>query len=100
MVQLTNDRPVHIYTISCPNTGDVVYVGKTIDVRHRFSSHLKSSKNTNSAVWIRNVIKTGRKPVMDVIDTVNESNYSFWEQYYISLFKTWGFKLLNVKIGG
>jgi len=35
-----------------------------------------------------------------LIDQVKSSEWKFWEKYYISLFKTWGFKLENLNNGG
>ena len=37
---------------------------------------------------------------MEVIDEVNLEMWEFWEQYYISLFKSWGFNLVNSTDGG
>jgi len=37
---------------------------------------------------------------INVIDEVNSSEWKFWEKYYISLFKSWGFNLENKNEGG
>jgi len=34
------------------------------------------------------------------IDIVEDSEWLFWEKYYISLYKSWGFKLENKNNGG
>ena len=69
------------------HTGNNVpfYVGKSIRHKHREYEH-KTSKS--------------QKIVMEIIDEVPTSEWKFWEKYYISLFKSWGFKLDNKNNGG
>jgi hypothetical protein len=44
--------------------------------------------------------KQGLKPIEEVIDEVPIEEWQFWEQHYISLYKSWGFNLVNWTIGG
>jgi len=37
---------------------------------------------------------------VEVIDTVEDKQWKFWEQYWIQQFKAWGFKLENKNDGG
>ena len=37
---------------------------------------------------------------MEIIDEVPEEEWEFWEQYWISQFKCWGFNLTNLTLGG
>lgn len=62
------------------------YIGKTIDVNSRQSQHRHSFNNPNL--------------ILEVIDEVEDNEWKFWEEYYISLFKSWGFKLENKNNGG
>jgi hypothetical protein len=39
-------------------------------------------------------------PKLEIIDIVKINEWAFWEQHYISLYKSWGFNLLNSTIGG
>jgi hypothetical protein len=57
------------------------YIGKTSSPKTRFSSHIRNHK---CEVFI--------------IDEVED--WKFWEKHYISLFKSWGFKLENKNNGG
>lgn len=50
-------------------------------------------------MWIQSLKKQGLKPVLEVIDEVQE-DWEIMEQYWISQFKTWGFDLLNLTEGG
>ena len=94
---------VNIYTLSDPITGRVRYVGKTINLKQRFNKHiLESRKSTKShkKAWINSLLNKNLKPIINIIDIVDEENWGFWEQYWISQFKTWGFKLTNTTDGG
>jgi hypothetical protein len=61
------------------------YVGKTNDLNFRIGHHRKTY---------------GEKVIMETLDVVDTSNWVFWERYWISQFKTWGFELLNKNDGG
>jgi hypothetical protein len=62
------------------------YIGKTI---RRDNSRLNAHKN---------ILKI--KIYLEVIDEIPTKEWRFWEKYYISLFKSWGFKLENKNNGG
>jgi len=62
------------------------YIGKTISkLRIRLNDHKK---------------KFGPNTFIEEIDSVESSEWIFWEKYYISLFKSWGFYLKNKNEGG
>lgn len=95
---------VKIYTLDDPITGEVKYVGKTErTLNKRYNEHL-SSADTNKArskvtCWIKSLLNKGLKPTITLIDIVN-SDWVFWEQHYISLYRSFGFNLKNSSIGG
>lgn len=66
------------------------------------SAHLCESRksNTKKNAWIKSLKKRGLKPKIEELDLVLESEWEFWEQYWISQFKTWGFELKNATDGG
>lgn len=93
----------NIYTLSCPDTGCVKYVGKTIkSLNDRLSEHISEcrkkiyNKRTN---WIRSLVSIGKTPKIELLDQVSE-NWVLCEMYWISQFKTWGFELKNMTDGG
>jgi len=92
----------YLYTLNDPTTGEVRYVGKSDTPYKRFTQHLSKSKknNTYKNNWISSLINEGKKPILQIIDVVETSQWGFWESYWISLFKTWGFKLTNLTNGG
>lgn len=91
-----------IYSLSHPITGDVRYVGKANRPKDRLKSHICIRKKSSSHCknWITSLKENNLLPIMEIIDEVNYSEWEFWEQHYISLFKTWGFDLTNHQKGG
>ena len=75
----------YIYYL-CKDDGVPIYIGKTKNSPNlRLNDHrYKKEKNLN----------------INVIDEVPTSDWKFWEKHYISLFKSWGFKLNNINNGG
>jgi hypothetical protein len=59
---------------------------------------------TNSDVKTKRIIghkyNLGKDTMMEIIDEVPISEWKFWEKHYISLYKSWGFTLLNKNNGG
>lgn len=96
-------RKVIIYTLSDPRTNLVRYVGKTTNINKRFIKHINESKKSTSShkkAWIRGLLNVGLKPIINIIDKVGKDEWEFWETYWISQFKTWGFNLTNTCDGG
>ena len=93
---------VIIYTLECPLSNKIKYIGKTMNLKLRLYNHINKSKNkkTYKDKWVNSLIIKGHKPIMNVLDIVNENEWEFWEKFYISLFKSWGFSLTNHTEGG
>jgi hypothetical protein len=62
-----------------------IYVGQTGNPKLRTYNHKQA---------------LGKDIVMEIIDSVKQDEILFWERHYMSLFKSWGFKLLNKNKGG
>jgi group I intron endonuclease len=94
-------KKVYIYTLSCPIRNEIMYIGKTINLKERLIAHYKEKKCNKSKIeWVVNLREKGLKPIMEVLDEVYEHNWSISEKYWISQFKSWGFNLLNISEGG
>ena len=93
-------KKIYIYELIDPRTKEPRYIGKTVNIKTRLQSHLKSKYVCYKNSWIKNLIKQNLKPVLNIIDEVNESEWQFWERHYISLYKSWGFNLTNMTSGG
>lgn len=92
----------YIYTLSHPTTKKICYIGKTINPKKRFRQHIDSGKNIKNNLvskWIKSLLNKDLKPSMEIIDEI-EGDWEWLEIYWISQFKTWGFKLKNMTEGG
>lgn len=92
----------NIYVLIDPITNMVRYVGKANDVSQRYKAHLNRARKhqTHKKNWIEKLKKKGLKPIIQVIDIVPIEEWVFWEIYWISQMKTWGFDLINYTNGG
>jgi hypothetical protein len=90
----------YIYSLSDKN--GVRYIGQTSNIikrykEHLYESNLKRYKSNYLYNWINSVNK---EITIELIDEVPTSDRDYWEQWYITLFKVWGFKLVNGTSGG
>lgn len=89
---------VIIYTLS--DDSGVRYIGKTNNILIRYKNHLLDKAKSHKVNWIRSLKKQQKLPIIDILDIVNDNDWIFWEQYWISQFKCWGFNLVNETNGG
>lgn len=86
-----------IYALVESGTNNIRYVGKANDIQHRLKGHLNTDNNTHKSNWI----KSANKQIeLFVLDEVDISDWQFWEIYWISQCKAWGFNLTNHTTGG
>ena len=96
---------IKIYTLKHPITNEIRYIGKTSKkLKERLSCHIsdakvKRYKNHNSN-WIFSLLEQEIEPVIELLDEVDDNNWILFEQYWISQFKSWGFRLTNLCSGG
>jgi hypothetical protein len=74
-----------IYYLTYNHEDVPFYVGKSKNCYSRLFAHKKTY---------------GKNIKMIKIDKVKNKEWLFWEKYYVSLFKSWGFKLDNKNNGG
>jgi NUMOD1 domain/GIY-YIG catalytic domain len=94
---------VNIYSLSDPITGEIRYVGKTVNtIQRRLTYHLQNAKRYKhyTANWINSLKKKNLKPIVELLDVVEAKDWEFWERYWIAQCKAWGFKLTNYTEGG
>lgn len=91
---------IFIYSLSCPKTGKIKYVGKTINPPERFRKHLSAHKNSACSKWIFSLKLNGLLPKFDIIDKVENNVWQDAERGYIRLLNSMGAKLLNHTKGG
>lgn len=90
-----------IYSLIDPITNEIKYIGKADKPFKRYKSHIriKNTKKRKDA-WIKSLLDQGLKPKVEIIDEIPETEWKFWEKYWISQFLTWGFNLYNLTEGG
>ena len=94
----------YIYILQDPDTLSVRYVGKTTNFKKRLYQHTNKkvqeySRKRHLSNWLLKLIKNNKKPIMTIIDET-ENDWRNLEIYWISQFKSWGFNLVNLTIGG
>lgn len=89
----------YIYSLDCPETKTPKYIGKTINIEQRLAQHIRSNENTKKFAWIKSLKKRGLKPTITIIDVL-DSDWDFWEDWYIDYYRFLGFDLKNHKGGG
>ena len=82
--------------------GDIFYVGKTTNPKHRLNKHRKESiyKRTHKEKMINKILSNGGDITLSILDIVNIGEEDYWEKYWISQIKCWGIKLYNGTNGG
>lgn len=78
------DTLIYIYFLH-KNDNIPFYVGKTNNTIKRRLNHKQHF---------------GFDVCLEIIDEIPSDEWKFWEKHYISLFKSWGFKLNNINNGG
>lgn len=89
-----------VYSLNHPHTGEPRYIGWSVNPYNRWYAHISDSEKSYKVSWMRALKKEGLLPIMQIIDEVPLSESAFWEQHYISLYRSWGFRLTNLTIGG
>lgn len=92
----------YIYCLKDPIDGIIKYIGKSDTPNKRYIDHIRkhSYTITKKNNWIKKLISINKKPILEILEVVPTSEWSFWEKYWIGLFKFWGFNLYNLTNGG
>jgi len=95
-------KTTNIYTLTDPRSNEIRYVGKANNVTQRYKAHLNRARKhqTHKKNWLEQLRQEGLKPVIEVIDVVPMDDWRFWETYWITQMKQWGFNLVNHTGGG
>lgn len=95
-----------IYALSDPHTDEVRYIGKSSSGTRRAKVHMQESNlriesNTYKTRWIKEVIRSGHLPKIEVIEVLSDDSLlNEAEVFWICQFRAWGFKLTNLTDGG
>ena len=99
---MVNDtRKVKIYILKHPDTLEVRYVGKTVrSLNRRLGNHIDNAKrskhNKHLSNWILNILSNGKRPIIELIEEVDNSVWQERERYWITQYPN----LINLTEGG
>ena len=93
----------YIYTLSRPDTDEIVYVGRTCkNLDTRLNEHIYDCKRKSTKVynWIKSLLKKGLKPKIECIEECTCIESLENEKFWILYLKFLGFNLKNLTMGG
>lgn len=93
-------KTTFIYALCDPLTCAVRYIGKANNPRKRLKDHSCDCREYPKSEWVQLLRRSGRSPVMRIVDEVPSENWKHFERYYIQQAKDSGFDLLNARPGG
>jgi len=96
----TMQNTTFIYCLIDPRDQAVRYIGKANDPLERYWNHFNKREHTHKRSWFDNLKKNNCKAILEILDEVPFDEWQFWETFYISLYKSWGFSLCNHTLGG
>lgn len=92
---------VTIYALSDPMTGEIRYVGKTINLQKRLNSHRADRRGKSyKAKWLARILDSGNMPKVDVLETANHHEWEEAERFWIAYLRFIGCRLTNLETGG
>ncbi len=89
-----------IYGLCEPETSDVRYIGKTIDVKSRVSSHLRERGRTRKHRWIQSLHARAMTPRVIVLEVVSDDRADDAENWWILFLRRQGYSIINHTDGG
>jgi len=90
-----------VYTLKCPTTGAIKYIGVTNNVSRRFSEHLSRVEDTEKYRWINSLKENGLKPICEILEETEYMMIAFMlEEEYIKSYKALGHPIFNITDGG
>lgn len=92
-----------IYVLKNPITGEIFYVGQTMqDLKTRLSGHLsETGANRDKINYVKSILNAGEKPIIETIEVIKTTCYidrmmvNEREFYWIRYYKSLGCTLLN-----
>lgn len=92
-----------IYILKHPETQEIRYVGKTVQqLKYRLATHISRSKKYRYAYvncWIYSLLQEGKKPIIELIEEVENNQWEEKEIYWIQYYST-RTRLTNFQLGG
>lgn len=91
---------ITIYALIDPRNDEIKYIGKTNNIKKRIREHIRDEENNKKYAWIKSLKKIKLQPEVFILEETNLDEANFWEIFWISQCKVWGFELKNMTNGG
>lgn len=90
------EETIYIYGLINPLNNQVFYIGASTCPKHRINVHNNDTNGYPDKILVINEIKkSGEKIELLILDECRKSNVRFLEEFYIDLFTSYGFNLLQ-----
>lgn len=83
-----------VYKLKDPTSGETRYVGQTTNLKQRMSNHFAMARS-DVVAWIRNLIKNGGEPEVEVVERVDPEDLDAAEAEVFKKLQEDGADLLN-----
>lgn len=87
-----------------PITLEIRYVGKTVGTLiRRLNQHMcaqNRARNNHTCNWLNKLKQEKQRPIISLLDSVDNEVWEDMEKYWIEQLTQWGFKLTNTTPGG
>jgi hypothetical protein len=96
-------KTTFIYALTCPDTGEVKYVGKADDPKSRLREHIAQCKShhTHKSNWIKSLLSSGKRPGIVILEEVSFTEWQSAERRWIEYRRlSSGASLTNITDGG
>ena len=91
-----------IYALADPDTGRIVYIGQSIDIKKRYSRHLSTVGIANRRLcpWMLALRERGVRPKLLILCECARSELNDKECFHIEAAKAVGEAEFNISVGG
>ena len=94
-------KPVYIYGLKDPRTGEIRYVGKSDKPKARYNQHIKGEfQNGHKERWIAELKRENLRPEMVILEVTDEKGWEMREKYWIKFGLDSNWPLTNIAAGG
>lgn len=92
----------YIYCLICPLDGQMKYIRKANQPSRRAKDHMFDIRGMTpeKIEWVGQMRKHKKKPILEILDEVEEETWQFWEGWWMEYFKGVGIKLINSNRAG
>lgn len=92
---------IYIYGLRDPLTDEIRYIGKTNNIKARYSHHIACNDvNKHKINWILSLKELKLKPELVILEKTNEQEWEEREKYWIKHGRDNGWRLTNISDGG